>query len=245
MKRTLLLLLPTLMLVGLAGRADAQSRSSHERIKATAIKRQGATVGLRLKMTLRPTGDHTNVRIGLGPGDTTYANDYRDQAADPGKGYLLHQFAEITDLKPGEPKEVTLEVMYKDAPKLTPGQKGIEVISAWNNKDHNSSYWHVWGMQKAQVDASSVIDLPGSPEELAKAEAGGGPAAASTAARSRARARTRTSARAASRLSASRQSAARSRATRSRTAARARRAAQTRSRTQARTRARSSRVRAR
>jgi hypothetical protein len=160
-----------------AREAAAQSdRSSHERVKASAIKKNGEVVGLRLKLTLRPVDDaRPVVRIGLGPNDPAkydYAT-FRDQASDPTKGYLLHQFPEITldkkEIGQGKAKEITLEVMYADAPELAKWDpaKEVEVISAWSDKTA-SVYWHVWGMQGWTADKASLFKLPAAKKTAGK-----------------------------------------------------------------------------
>ncbi len=151
-----------------AGDAAASDRSSHERVKASAIKKDGAVVGLRLKLTLRPVdAARPVVRIGIGPNDSAKYDysTFREQASDPKKGYLLHQFQEITldakEIGQGKAKEITLEVMYADAPQLAKwdAKKPVEVISAWGDKS-SSVYWHVWGMQGWSPDKASVFKLP-------------------------------------------------------------------------------------
>ncbi len=164
--------LVTAITLGLAAAAArdvaASDRSSHERVKATAIKKNGEVVGLRLKLTLRPVdAARPIVRIGIGPNDSTkydYAT-FREQASDTKKGYLLHQWPEIPldakEIGQGKAKEVTLEVMYADAPQLArwDAKKPVEVISAWSDKGA-SVYWHVWGMQGWNPDKASVFKLP-------------------------------------------------------------------------------------
>jgi len=152
----------------LARDAAAQDRSSHERVKVTAIKEKGAIVGLRMKLTLRPVDDtRPVVRIGIGPNDPSkydYAT-FRDQASDPKKGYLLHQFQEITldakEIGPGKAKPIELELRYADVPALAKwdASKPLEVISAWSDSKA-SVYWHVWGMQSWSADKASVFKLP-------------------------------------------------------------------------------------
>lgn len=167
------------LLLAVAAARDAAAyndRSSHERVKATAIKKDGAVVGLRLKLTLRPVDDaRPVVRIGIGPNDQSkydYAT-FRDQASDPRKGYLLHQWPEIAldkkEIGQGKAKEVTLEVMYADAPELAKwdASKPVEVISAWSDKTA-SVYWHVWGMQGWSPDKASVFKLPAAKKTAGK-----------------------------------------------------------------------------
>src|SRR5204862_470150 len=95
---------------------------------------------------VRKLAEGLQTYLGLGPGDLTPSpNDgFRAEASDPAKGYLLHQWPEITGLEAGKPREETLEVLFKDNPKLAEkiGQD-IEVITAWNNKEKNASYWHI------------------------------------------------------------------------------------------------------
>ena len=154
-----------------AGDAAASDRSSHERVKASAIKKDGAVVGLRLKLTLRPVdAARPIVRIGIGPNDSAKYDysTFREQASDPKKGYLLHQFQEISldakEIGQGKAKEITLEVMYADAPQLAKwdAKKPVEVITAWGDKT-SSVYWHVWGMQGWSPDKASVFKLPAAP----------------------------------------------------------------------------------
>ncbi len=151
-----------------AGDVAASDRSSHERVKASAIKKDGAVVGLRLKLTLRPVdAARPIVRIGIGPNDSAKYDysTFREQASDPKKGYLLHQFQEIAldakEIGQGKAKEITLEVMYADAPQLAKwdAKKPVEVITAWGDKT-SSVYWHVWGMQGWSPDKASVFKLP-------------------------------------------------------------------------------------
>jgi hypothetical protein len=161
----------------LARDAAAQDRSSHERVKVTAIKEKGEVVGLRMKLTLRPVDSaRPVVRIGIGPNDATkydYAT-FRDQASDPKKGYLLHQFQEITldakEIGPGKAKPITLEVRYADVPALATWDpaKPLEVISAWSDSKA-SVYWHVWGMQSWSADKASVFKLPAAKKKTASA----------------------------------------------------------------------------
>jgi len=152
----------------LAGDAAANDRSSHERVKPTEIKKNGEVVGLRIKLTLRPVDDaRPIVRIGIGPNDPAKYDysTFREQASDPKKGYLLHQFPEIeltkAEIGQGKAKQITLEVMYADAPELAKWDvtKDVELISAWGDKT-SSVYWHVWGMQSWNADKASVFKLP-------------------------------------------------------------------------------------
>ncbi len=159
----------------LARDAAAQDRSSHERVKVSAIKENGEVVGLRMKLTLRPVDSaRPVVRIGIGPNDSTkydYAT-FRDQASDMKKGYLLHQFQEITldakEIGPGKAKPIELEVRYADVPALAKWDpaKPLEVISAWSDAKA-SVYWHVWGMQSWSADKASVFKLPAARKKTA------------------------------------------------------------------------------
>ena len=152
----------------LAGDAAASDRSSHERVKATEIKKNGEVIGLRIKLTLRPVDDaRPVVRIGIGPNDPAKYDfaTFREQASDLKKGYLLHQFTEIelskAEIGQGKAKPITLEVMYADAPGLAKWdvKKDVELISAWGDKT-SSVYWHVWGMQSWTADKASLFKLP-------------------------------------------------------------------------------------
>jgi hypothetical protein len=136
----------------------------HERVKVTPIKEQGKVVGARLKLTLRPTGGEKRVRVGLGPMNYREGgrNDYRALASDPKKGYLVHQFEEITGLSGNKPIEKNFEIRYGEGNKLKGGEK-LEVISAWNSTTgNNANSWHLWGMQNVHGinDPGSVVTLP-------------------------------------------------------------------------------------
>jgi hypothetical protein len=166
----------SIALAAAAGDAAAFDRSSHERVKATAIKKDGAVIGLRLKLTLRAVDDtRPVVRIGIGPNDSAKydSSTFREQASDPKKGYLLHQWPEIElskgELGQGKAKEITLEVMYADAPDLArwDATKPVEVISAWSDKTA-SVYWHVWGMQGWNPDKASIFKLPAAKTRAAR-----------------------------------------------------------------------------
>jgi hypothetical protein len=157
-----------LLLATSARQAAALDRSSHERVKASAIKKGGAVVGLRLKLTLRAVDDtRPVVRIGIGPNDSGKydSSTFREQASDAKKGYLLHQWPEIVldpkEVGQGKAKQITLEVMYADVPALArwDASKPVEVISAWSDKTA-SVYWHVWGMQGWNPDKASIFKLP-------------------------------------------------------------------------------------
>jgi hypothetical protein len=157
--------------------ADAHAyQSSHERAAASPIMKNGEVVGMRIKLTLRPNERERNlVRIGLGPitlASTSVGGgtaEYRGQASDVSKGYLVHQWPEvkIEENELAKPKEITLEVLFKDAPNLVPGSK-VEVITAWHSdKPNGASYWHIWGLQAVNPDASSVLVVPGTPKPAA------------------------------------------------------------------------------
>ena len=188
MKRALALPLLLLGLVVHSAAADAQS--FHEKVTASQIKKGGQVVGLRLKLTLRPENGSTQdkVRVGLGPMTPKPAGaDYdwhRPMASDMSKGYLLHQWPEISiDPAKEKAKEVTLEVLYADVPGLKPGTE-VEVISTWN-APNNRSYWHVWGIQSVYADKGSVIKLPEAKAPAAAKEANETAGAKPTAARTR------------------------------------------------------------
>ena len=163
-----------LLLLGLAGASgEAAAESFHERIEAKPINKGGEVVGLRLKLTLRPNGGEKTVLIGLGSNPNKDNSNYGNRASDPKLGYLVHQFAPI-QLDSRNPKEVTLEVLYKDAPGLVPGAE-VDVVSAWKG----TSRTHVWGMNRGSI-SQPKITLP------AAKTAGGAAAADSAANRARA-----------------------------------------------------------
>ncbi len=175
MKTAAAVILALAVSAAFAREAAAQDRSSHERVKVTAIKKAGEVIGLRMKLTLRPVDDtRPVVRIGIGPNDASkydYAT-FRDQASDASKGYLLHQWPEITlDAKAigrGKAKPIELEVLYADNPALArwDATKPLEVISAWSDSKA-SVYWHVWGMQSWSADKASVFKLPAARKKAA------------------------------------------------------------------------------
>lgn len=175
--KTAAAILVAILSLGLAREAAAQDRSSHERVKVTAIKKGGEVVGLRMKLTLRPVDDtRPVVRIGIGPNDASKYDwaTFRDQASDPKKGYLLHQWPEIAldgkEIGRGKAKPIELEVLYADAPELAKWDpsKPLEVISAWSDSKA-SVYWHVWGMQSWSPDKASVFKLPAAKKKTASA----------------------------------------------------------------------------
>ncbi len=164
MRHSTVILVITALLVsaGMARRAEADF-SRHERVELAPIKKGGEVVGVRLKATLRAEGKHKVVRVGLGPnamkGNESFSTNGngREMASDPAKGYLLHQWPEMS-IEPGKPLEVKLEVLFKDAPNLKPGQQ-VEIIAAYNN-EAKSDYWHVYGLQKLGGTADSLKKVP-------------------------------------------------------------------------------------
>lgn len=184
MKTALVIVSVFSLLVVAAGGADASDRSSHERVKATAISKDGEVVGLRIKLTLRPVDSNRPVvRIGIGPNDSAKYNysTFREQASDPKNGYLLHQWPEITldakDIGQGKAKPITLEVMYADVPALAKWdvKKPVELISAWGDAT-SGVYWHVWGMQGWNPDKASVFKLPSKKKATVRKKAAAGAA---------------------------------------------------------------------
>jgi len=130
----------------------------HERVEVKPLNEKGEVVGLKVEMTIRPE-QYRKVRIGIGPKGgalNMQGADHQKAAALPETGYLLHQFAH-EDLVPNTPKKVSLEVRYKDAPKLQPGQE-IEVISAF---DHGPNVWHVFGMWRRGAANVPSFKAPG------------------------------------------------------------------------------------
>jgi hypothetical protein len=179
---------------------EVSASSFHERVEAKPITKGGEIVGLRLTLTLRPSGSEKAVKIGLG-GNYNNSGSYQTAASDPKAGYLLHQFPEI-QVDGRTPKEVKLEVLYKDAPGLKPGSK-VEVVSAWMG-----SHLHVWGMGRAGL-TPTTIDLPRPAGATAPRTGNGASAARARASQLRqtSAARRSATARSATRQSAARQSA--------------------------------------
>ena len=141
--------------------AEAEARSRHERVQVAPLVKKGETVGVRIKLTLRPEDyGHDRVRVGISPGGKAGDSDYRTKASDPKKGHLLHQWPEIKGLKTNQPQEVTLEVRYEDAPGLTPGSK-FELVSAWS--DSSRTHWHIWGLTTNISGPVEKHTLPGTP----------------------------------------------------------------------------------
>ncbi|MBT8495969.1 MAG: hypothetical protein KJO07_23190, partial [Deltaproteobacteria bacterium] len=100
------------VILGLALSSQAEARSRHERVKVEPIKKSGKVVGLRLKLTLRPQDyGHDRVKIGLAPtggiAKAGLSGNFRDYASNRKKGFLFHQWKEVTGLKTGQPKEMT------------------------------------------------------------------------------------------------------------------------------------------
>jgi len=162
-KHTFILVIAALLVsAGMAGSAEAQF-SRHERVELAPIKKGGEVVGVRLKATLRAEGQHGVVRVGLGPNSMTGTESFstngsgRSMASDPAQGYLLHQWPEMK-VEAGKPLEIKLEVLFKDAPNLKPGQQ-VEIIAAFNN-EAKSDYWHVYGLQKLGGTAESLKKVP-------------------------------------------------------------------------------------
>jgi len=146
-----------LLVVASAGTAHAQSFAFFERVSVAPLKDKGEVVGARIKLTLRPDrSGYDGVRLGIVPGNGGPNQNNRVLASDPKAGLLLYQFSEIKDFKPGEPKEVTLELKYRDAPTLKPGQK-FQIVSAWMRGDTAS---HVYGMTRTGFVTEKSYQLP-------------------------------------------------------------------------------------
>lgn len=154
------LLLALLTIVGIASTAEAQSR--HERLDIKPLKEGGETVGIKLKLTLRPqvSRDGSIVRIGIGQNNwATFSaqagkSDHRKAASDKQFGYAIYQH-EIQGIQSDAPQEVTLDIPYTDLPGVTPGDN-IDVFTAWNKPGAN--YWHVFGLN--QNDKSLILKTP-------------------------------------------------------------------------------------
>jgi len=156
--RTLSFVATVLAVLAMAPLARADV-ARHERVEVKPLKEKGEVVGLKVEMTIRPE-QYSKARIGIGPKGgalNMQGADHQKAAALPETGYLLHQFAH-EDLVPNTPKKVTLEVRYKDAPKLKPGQE-IEIISAF---DHGPNVWHVFGMWRRGAGNVPSFKAPGS-----------------------------------------------------------------------------------
>ncbi|HUS67834.1 MAG TPA: hypothetical protein VMZ28_25035 [Kofleriaceae bacterium] len=146
-----------------AGARTADAESFHEKVEARPINKAGAVVGLRLILTLRPDGTQKKVLVGLGKPSSSYSStNYRTAATDPKQGYLVHQWPEV-ELDGKNPKEVTLEVLFADAPGLQAGTD-IDVVTAWTG----GSAVHVWGMKRSGVTGTQV-KVPGTTPPAASA----------------------------------------------------------------------------
>ena len=166
-KHSILLTLSLFTVIVFTG-GDAAAQARHERVKVTPITSKGKVIGAKFAMTLRSEGGRSTVRIGLGPVGglkESHIDDFRSLAADAAKGYLLHQFPEVTGLT-SEAKEVSFKVLYKDVPGLKNGSE-VEVISAWNNAD-SSSYWHVFGAVTHMTSQADSFKLPKTPKKPRK-----------------------------------------------------------------------------
>ena len=171
-----------LLAPGIAG-ADGH----HQILSQGPIKKGGKVVGFRATVLVDPDGitsEHAqlggDVRLGLGAmkfdlskAGTGAGDPHRDAAAGVVEGYVLHQFKmrEITgpttkDRGPltetlktgGKPKEVEVEVLYKDNPKLIPGMDHDLVAGFWKGNS-----WHIWGAAHGPVHSTRdfVLKLPG------------------------------------------------------------------------------------
>jgi hypothetical protein len=141
------------------GTASANNFAFFERVKVSELKEKGEVVGAQIKLTLRP--DSTNykgVKMGIAPGNGASNSNNRVWSIDPKAGVLLHQFPAITDIKPNQPKEITLKLKYKDAKKITPGQQ-FQIVSAWYNGDGKSAS-HVYGPTRTGFVTEKSYTLP-------------------------------------------------------------------------------------
>jgi len=167
--------------LALASAGDAQAQfARHERVTVTPLKEKGKAVGVRIKMTLRPE-EYKKVRVGINEAGKRYAGksgDWRKGASDVGDGHLLYQFPEIK-LAPKTPKEVTLDLRYKDAPNLKPGAQ-IEIVSAFNGWASYADHWHVFGMTSSLVGSPEKYTLPKADPAAAKDSKGKESAARTT-----------------------------------------------------------------
>ncbi len=141
-------LAPLVVLIGSAAILTAANAHAgvahHERVEIKEITKDKKVVGLKVKLLIKPES-YERVRIGINAAGAQ-ASNHREAASDASKGHLLHQFAEVA-LDGTTAKPVELEVLYKDNPKLKPGES-FEIVSAYNKKS-NATYWHVYGMTGA------------------------------------------------------------------------------------------------
>ena len=161
----------------------AGALAHHQILSQAPIKKKGKIVGFRATVLLDPEGstsEHAKLggdaRLALGglkfSGDRTNDDLHRGAVAGVEQGYVLHQFKmrEITGPKTkgplvetlktgGQAREVEVEVLYKDNPKIVPGTEADLVAGFWRG-----SYWHVWGAADSPTQSSRefVVKLPGS-----------------------------------------------------------------------------------
>ena len=142
---------------------------THERVSVTDWVEKGDVVGVKVKLTLRPTS-FTQVRVGLGDqaqqslaGMKNSDNTWREAAAGVKGNYIVHSFGEVKGVTARTPKEVEFSVRYANAPNLKPGQP-IEVVTAWKK----GTYWHIHGAQSPLFNQKVTYNLPKASSRLGK-----------------------------------------------------------------------------
>jgi hypothetical protein len=170
--------LVVLALLPARARADAR----HQLLSGSTIVKDGRTIGFRARILVDPRGVTSthkklggDVRLGLGSLRCTGSragNDHRDAIAGVRPGYIVHQLTmrEVTGPGPadrgsptqtlrtnGQLKEVEVEVLYADNPRLRPGDKVDVVAAFWKQY-----FWHAWGAADGPQHSSQdfVIELP-------------------------------------------------------------------------------------
>ena len=140
----------TLLWLSLVSTARAGT-AQHSRPDITPVKKDGKTVGTRIKINLMPEV-YSFARVGLvAVGKETTSTTHRAEASDPSKGWLSHQF-EVLELKPTETSEHTFKITYGENNSFKGGES-LSLVTTFSRKaelgdptkstDH---YQHVFGL---------------------------------------------------------------------------------------------------
>jgi hypothetical protein len=147
----LLLAVAATALVTVARPTSARAQARHERVAVSPMIRGGKTIGARIKLTLRPGGQHTSGRVVLGkyvpwgwksPG-------YREAASEPSHGYVQHELYRFTDQAAAS--EHTFELEYGEGNTFAGGEK-LDLASVWTG----GAAIHVWGMNRFNSSADPI-----------------------------------------------------------------------------------------
>ena len=144
MKRPWVLPLLVVALLGAAAGPSAAQVSRYDRVKITPIKKGGAVVGAKIKLVLfKQRSEQTRILLGVMP--SRAISFTKDAAMNPESGLWLHRFADVTEVKVNEPRELELEVRYGKGSKLTGGEK-YQLVTTWPTESWKPGEWvHVFG----------------------------------------------------------------------------------------------------